>query len=41
MTRDLDLIKIDVDLIANVILLRGTASSSGAQGGDPAEDDGF
>jgi hypothetical protein len=36
MTRDLDLLKVDVDVIATVIRLRGASASTGAR----AEDDG-
>jgi hypothetical protein len=38
MTRDLDLLKVDVDIIAIVIRSRG-ASASGVQGEDPSEGD--
>ncbi len=39
MTRDLDLLKVDVDLIATVIRLRGASAPSGAQGEDASEGD--
>jgi hypothetical protein len=37
MTRDLDLLKVDVDGIAIVIRFRGAAASTGLQGEDPIE----
>lgn len=37
MTRDLDLLKVDVDIIAIVIRFRGASISAGAQGEDAAE----
>ena len=39
MTRDLDLVKVDVDLIATVIRLRGASAPTGAQGEDTNEGD--
>ena len=39
MTRDLDLLKVDVDLIATVIRLRGASAPTGAQGEDAGEND--
>ena len=39
MTRDLDLLKVDVDTIAIVIRFRGASASAGVQGEDAAEDD--
>jgi hypothetical protein len=40
MTRDLDLLKVDVDTIAIVIRLRGASAPIGAQGEDAGEGDG-
>jgi hypothetical protein len=37
MTRDLDLLKVDVDLVANVIRLRGASAPAAAQGEDAGE----
>jgi hypothetical protein len=37
MTRDLDLLKVDVDLIAIVIRLRGASAPTGAQSDDATE----
>jgi hypothetical protein len=37
MTRDLDLIKIEVDIIAMVIRLRGVSASAGTQADDAAD----
>jgi hypothetical protein len=39
MTRDLDLLKADVDIIAIVIRSRGASASSGVQGEDPSDGD--
>ena len=39
MTRDLDLLKVDVDIIAIVIRSRGASVSTGAQGEDPSDGD--
>ena len=39
MTRDLDLIKIEVDIIAMVIRLRGVSASTGMQFEDGADGD--
>jgi hypothetical protein len=39
MTRDLDLIKVDVDIIAIVIRLRGASAPTGVQGEDAIEGD--
>ncbi len=39
MTRDLDLLKVDVDLIATVIRLRGASAPTGAQGEDTNDGD--
>jgi hypothetical protein len=39
MTRDLDLLKVDVDIISIVIRLRGAAMPTGIQGGDAIESD--
>jgi hypothetical protein len=39
MTRDLDLLKVDVDIISIVIRLRGAAAPTGAQGEDEIESD--
>ena len=39
MTRDLDLLKVDVDTIAIVIRSRGTSASTGVQGEDASEAD--
>ena len=39
MTRDLDLLKVDVDIIAIVIRSRGASASTGVQGEDPSEGD--
>ena len=39
MTRDLDLLKVDVDLVATVIRLRGASTPTGAQGEDASEGD--
>lgn len=39
MTRDLDLVKIDVDVIAMVIRLRGVSASAGVQAEDAADGD--
>ncbi len=39
MTRDVDLLKVDVDIIAIVIRLRGALAPAGAQGEDAAESD--
>jgi hypothetical protein len=39
MTRDLDLIKIEVDIIAMVIRLRGVSPAAGAQADDAADGD--
>lgn len=40
MTRDLDLLKVDVDTIAIAIRLRGASAPMGAQGDDAVEGDG-
>ena len=39
MTRDLDLLKVDVDIIGIVIRSRGASAPAGAQGEDAAEGD--
>ena len=39
MTRDLDLLKVDVDVIAIVIRFRGASAPADAHGGDAMEDD--
>src|SRR5229473_3053323 len=39
MTRDLDLLKVDVDIIAIVIRFRGASAPAGVQGEDPSEGD--
>ena len=39
MTRDLDLLRVDVNLIANVIRFRGAPSPAGAHGEDASEGD--
>jgi hypothetical protein len=39
MTRDLDLLKVDVDIIATVIRFRGASPPAGVQGEDASEDD--
>jgi hypothetical protein len=39
MTRDVDLLKVDVDIIAIAIRLRGTSAPAGAQGKDAGESD--
>jgi hypothetical protein len=39
MTRDLDLLKVDVDTIAMVIRLRGVSAAAGAQGEDAGDGD--
>jgi hypothetical protein len=39
MTRDLDLIKVDVDIIAMVIRLRGVSAATGTHGEDAVEGD--
>jgi type IV pilus biogenesis protein CpaD/CtpE len=39
MTRDLDLIKIEVDILAMVIRLRGVSAAAGAQSDDAADGD--
>ena len=39
MTRDLDLLKVDVDIIAIVIRLRGASLPTGVQGEDAMEGD--
>jgi hypothetical protein len=39
MTRDLDLLKVDVDIIATVIRLRGASAPTGVQGEDSTEGD--
>src|ERR1700726_5127966 len=39
MTRDLDLLKVDVDAIANVIRFRGASAPTGVQGDDAIEGD--
>src|SRR5207302_9868807 len=39
MTRDLDLVKVDVDVIAIVIRLRGASAPPGVQAGDATEGD--
>jgi hypothetical protein len=39
MTRDLDLLKVDVDIIANVIRFRGASTPAGAHGEDASEGD--
>jgi hypothetical protein len=39
MTRDLDLLKVDVDIISIVIQLRGAAPPTGGQGEDAIESD--
>ena len=40
MTRDLDLLKVDVDIIAIVIRFRGASAPAGVQGEDASEGDG-
>ncbi len=40
MTRDLDLLKVDVDVIATVIRFRGASTAVHAQGDDATEGDG-
>jgi hypothetical protein len=39
MTRDLDLLKVDVDIISIVIRLRGAAAPTGVQGDEETESD--
>src|SRR6266567_2732564 len=39
MTRDLDLIKVDVDVVAIIIRLRGASAPAGVQAEDAAESD--
>jgi hypothetical protein len=39
MTRDLDLLKVEVDIIANVIRFRGASIQAGAHGEDVSEGD--
>ena len=39
MTRDLDLLKVDADIIAIVIRSRGASASTGLQGDEPGEGD--
>jgi hypothetical protein len=39
MTRDLDLLKVDVDIIATVIRLRGASAPAGGRGEDAADSD--
>jgi hypothetical protein len=39
MTRDLDLLKVDVDIIANVIRFRGAPAPAGAHGEDASDGD--
>ena len=39
MTRDLDLLKADVDVIAMIIRLRGVSAASGTQAEDTADCD--
>ncbi|HZR75918.1 hypothetical protein [Bradyrhizobium sp.] len=39
MTRDLDLLKVDVDLVATVIRLRGASMPTGAHADDAGGDD--
>lgn len=39
MTRDLDLIKIEVDIIAMVIRLRGVSAAAGVQAEDAGDGD--
>jgi hypothetical protein len=39
MTRDLDLIKVDVDIIAMIIRLRGVSAAADAQAEDAVESD--
>jgi len=39
MTRDLDLLKVDVDTIAMVIRLRGVSAATGTQAEDAADHD--
>jgi hypothetical protein len=39
MTRDLDLLKVDVDVIALVVRFRGASAPAGVQGEDAAESD--
>ena len=39
MTRDLDLLKVDVDIISIVIRLRGAAAPTGVQGEEETESD--
>ena len=39
MTRDLDLLKVDVDIIAIVIRFRGASAPTGVQGDDASEGD--
>jgi hypothetical protein len=40
MTRDLDLLKVDVDIIAIVIRLRGASAPTGAQGEEASDGEG-
>jgi hypothetical protein len=39
MTRELDLVKVDVDVIAMVIRLRGVSAAASVQGEEPGEND--
>jgi hypothetical protein len=39
MTRDLDLLKVDVDIIAMIIRLRGASTPAGVQGEDTTDSD--
>jgi hypothetical protein len=39
MTRDLDLVKVDVDVIAMVIRLRGVSATAGVQGDEAVDSD--
>jgi hypothetical protein len=39
MTRDLDLLKVDVDIIAMAIRLRGVSAAAGVHGEDPGDGD--
>ena len=39
MTRDLDLVKVEADIIASVIRSRGASASTGVQDEDPSEGD--
>jgi hypothetical protein len=39
MTRDLDLLKVDVDVVAMVIRLRGVSAAAGVQGEDAGDGD--